>query len=194
MKTSSQYSLLIGTRKGAFILKGNSTRKTWTLSKPIFLGHTVHHLVQDPRNPKCFLMACKTGHLGPTIFRSMDRGKSWKETVQPPTFPKAPQGKKGLTIDHVFWLTPGSEISGFPSSFIRETRMSRGCFRWMERRSGHAQLPTGSSRRMSYETPEKLATTGKRIPQASGMVHGIPSGHDLRWPFGCGYLFRHQFW
>lgn len=109
MKKAQQLSLLIGTRKGAFILRGDTKRKTWALSQPLFLGHTVHHLIQDPRDPKCHLMACKTGHLGPTIFRSTDRGKTWKEASRPPAFPKALEGQKGRTVNHVFWLTPGHE-------------------------------------------------------------------------------------
>ena len=107
MKSSRQNALLIGTRKGAFILRSDAKRKKWVLSKPVFLGHIVHHLLQDPRDPKILLMACKTGHLGPTVFRSTDSGKMWKEASQPPAFPKAPEGQKGLSVDHVFWLTPG---------------------------------------------------------------------------------------
>ncbi|MBK7643074.1 MAG: glycosyl hydrolase [Planctomycetes bacterium] len=100
-------ALLVATRKGAFLLKSDRNRRTWNLSDPIFLGHIVHHAVQDPREPKTILMAARTGHLGPTIFRSHDSGKTWKEAKQPPAFPKAPEGKKGQVVDHTFWLTPG---------------------------------------------------------------------------------------
>jgi hypothetical protein len=37
----------------------------------------------------------------------MDRGRTWQEAVRPPAFAKAPAGAKGLSVDHVFWLTPG---------------------------------------------------------------------------------------
>jgi photosystem II stability/assembly factor-like uncharacterized protein len=53
------------------------------------------------------LAAAKTGHLGPTVFRSTDRGKTWKEAARPPAFPKAPEGQTGPSVAHVFWLTPG---------------------------------------------------------------------------------------
>ena len=102
MKASGRQALLIGTRKGAFVLRGDAKRKQWTLSKPIFLGHVVNHLVQDPRDPKRLVMACKTGHLGPTIYRSTDRGKSWQEATRPPAFSKAPEGETGLAVNHVF--------------------------------------------------------------------------------------------
>ncbi len=100
-------ALLIGTRKGAFILRSDQSRRAWKLSAPMFLGHIVHHLVPDPRDRRTILMAARTGHLGPTVFRSTDFGKTWKEAKTPPAFPKAPEGQKGRVVDHVFWLTPG---------------------------------------------------------------------------------------
>ena len=99
-------TLLIGTRKGAFILKSDRARRAWKLSAPMFLGHIVHHVVCDPRDRRTILMTAGTGHLGPTIFRSTDLGKTWKEATKPPAFPKVPEGQKGRTVDHVFWLTP----------------------------------------------------------------------------------------
>ena len=99
--------LLIGTRKGAFFLTANGTRRTWKLSSPMFLGHIVHHVVLDPRNRKTILAAARTGHLGPTVFRSTDRGRTWTEASRPPAFRKARKGEPVRTVNHVFWLTPG---------------------------------------------------------------------------------------
>ena len=104
---SGRVSLLVGTRKGAFILSGGKGRRNWKLSEPVFLGHMVHHLVQDPRDRQTILMAARTGHLGPTVFRSMNYGESWQEAQTPPAFRKAAEGKNGLVVDHVFWLSPG---------------------------------------------------------------------------------------
>ena len=102
-----QLLLMICTRKGAFIYHGNSDRQEWTLNGPHFLGSMIHHMVQDPRNQKTILMAARTGHLGPTIFRSTDLGNTWNEAKRPPAFKKAKEGEKGLTVNHTFWLTPG---------------------------------------------------------------------------------------
>ena len=104
--TSGVITLFIGTRKGAFTLKSDRTRRSWRLSAPIHLGHIVHHMVCDPRDNRTILMAASTGHLGPTIFRSTDAGKTWKESTAPPAFHKLPEGKEGRTVGHVFWLTP----------------------------------------------------------------------------------------
>lgn len=100
-------ALLIGSRKGAFILRGDGTRRAWRLSAPLFLGNIVHHLVLDPRDGRTILMAARTGHLGPTIFRSTDLGRTWREAKYPPAFPKAVIGQRGLVVDHIFWLSPG---------------------------------------------------------------------------------------
>ena len=100
-------ALLIATEKGGFILTADAKRRAWTLKGPMYLGNIVHHMMLDPRDGKTMLMAAKTGHLGPTVFRSTNQGKTWNEAAKPPAFPKAPEGEKGLTVDHVFWLTPG---------------------------------------------------------------------------------------
>lgn len=99
-------AVLVGTRKGAFLLRGDRSRRTWKLSAPMFLGHIIHHVVLDPRDRRTMLMAASTGHLGPTIFRSADAGKTWKESPAPPAFPKVPEGEKGRAVNHTFWLTP----------------------------------------------------------------------------------------
>ena len=99
--------LMVATRKGAWLFHGDTRRKTWRVDGPHFLGHIVSHLRLDPRDGRTLLAAAKTGHLGPTVFRSSNLGKTWKEAAQPPAFAKAPEGSKGRTVDHTFWLTPG---------------------------------------------------------------------------------------
>ena len=51
---SGPVTLLIGTRKGAFTLKSDRTRRAWKVSPPRFLGHIIHHVVAEIeilRNP-----------------------------------------------------------------------------------------------------------------------------------------------
>ncbi len=98
--------LLVGTRKGAWILHGDAQRKAWRVDGPHFLGQTVHHMVLDPRDGRTIVAAVKAGHLGPTIYRSTNVGRTWKEAAQPPAFARAPEGEQGRTVDHTFWLTP----------------------------------------------------------------------------------------
>ena len=85
-------TILLATRKGAWLIHGDAARKTWKADGPHFLGHVISHLVLDPRDGKTLLAAAKTGHLGPTVFRSTNRGRSWQEAKQPPAFAKSADG------------------------------------------------------------------------------------------------------
>src|SRR5690348_3837618 len=96
-------ALLVATRKGLWQLKSDAARRAWRLVGPQFLGHVIHHCVADARDGKTTLAAARTGHLGPTVFRSADRGRTWHEAKQPPAFREG----SGRVVDHTFWLTPG---------------------------------------------------------------------------------------
>jgi hypothetical protein len=100
-------TLWIGTRKGLFSLRTDRARRRWKLGGPQFLGHVVHHVVQDPREPRVVLLAARTGHLGPTVMRSVDRGRSWREAAAPPAFRKAGDGEDARAVQRVFWLSAG---------------------------------------------------------------------------------------
>jgi photosystem II stability/assembly factor-like uncharacterized protein len=97
--------LLIGTRKGAWIINSDAGRTAWQLSDPMFLGHIIQHLVLDPRDGRTLLAGMRTGHLGPTVFRSTDLGRSWSEASKPPAFPSGDRHERALRA--VFWLAPG---------------------------------------------------------------------------------------
>ncbi len=102
-----RHLVLVGTRKGLFVLSSpGKARRDWAIEGPHFLGEAVHHAVLDPRDGRTLLAAVKAGHLGPTVFRSADAGKTWKEAARPPAFAKAASGG-GESVGHVFWLTPG---------------------------------------------------------------------------------------
>jgi hypothetical protein len=107
MPAASRLALLVCTRKGLWIGQADAARRAWRLDGPHFLGHELHHAVLDPRDGRTLLAAAKTGHLGPTVFRSLDLGRTWQEAAQPPAFRKAREGEKALAVHHVFWLTPG---------------------------------------------------------------------------------------
>jgi photosystem II stability/assembly factor-like uncharacterized protein len=99
--------VLVATRKGAWLFHGDSQRKTWRADGPHFLGHTISHLQLDPRDGRTLLAAARTGHLGPTIFRSTNLGRTWKEAAKPPAFANTASSLPARSVDHTFWLTPG---------------------------------------------------------------------------------------
>jgi hypothetical protein len=99
--------LLIGTRKGAWIFRDDGARDNWSIEGPIHLGQIISHLVVDRRTGGTMLMAAAAGHLGPTIFRSADDGKTWVEARRPPAFDKVADPAAARAVDHTFWLECG---------------------------------------------------------------------------------------
>lgn len=97
-------TLFVSTRKGLWIYRSDD-RTTWSVDGPHHFGHVVHHTVRDPRDGRTILAATRTGHLGPTVLRSTDEGRTWAEASRPPAFPKGEP--RARAVDHVFWLTPG---------------------------------------------------------------------------------------
>jgi photosystem II stability/assembly factor-like uncharacterized protein len=132
--------ILVATRKGAWLFHSDAKRRTWTADGPHFLGHIISHVQLDPRDGRTLLAAAKTGHLGPTIFRSTNLGHSWKEAQQPPAFaPAAAGGLPARSVDHTFWLTPGH--AGERDSWYAGTS-PQGLFRSDDGGVSWAPLPT----------------------------------------------------
>lgn len=98
-------ALLVGTRKGLWVLASDPDRREWWAAGPEFLGHIIQHAVLDPRDGTTLLAAASTGHLGPTVFRSTDLGATWAEATRPPAFTTGEP--LGRSLRSVFWLTPG---------------------------------------------------------------------------------------
>ena len=72
----------------------------------MFLGHIAHHVVLDPRDRRTLLLAARTGHLGPTVFRSTDLGRD-VEGSDAAAGVREPATRSGASLNAVFWLTPG---------------------------------------------------------------------------------------
>ncbi len=130
--------ILVATRKGAWLFHGDARRKTWKVDGPHFLGHEISHLQLDPRDGRTLLAAAKTGHLGPTVFRSTDLGRSWKEARQPPAFANANAALPARSVNHTFWLTPGHASE--PGSWYAGTS-PQGLFRSEDGGDSWAPLP-----------------------------------------------------
>jgi BNR/Asp-box repeat len=70
--------VLVGTRKGAFILTSDQQRKEWSVSGPHFAGWEVYHLKASPADPNRLYAAPSTGWFGQLIHRSDDGGETWQ--------------------------------------------------------------------------------------------------------------------
>ncbi|MEA2505815.1 MAG: hypothetical protein QOH48_433 [Actinomycetota bacterium] len=70
--------LLVGTRKGAFVLTSDENRERWDVSDPSFAGWEIYHLKGSPADPNRLYASQSTGWFGQLIQRSDDGGKSWQ--------------------------------------------------------------------------------------------------------------------
>src|ERR1700722_3298029 len=73
----SQVRLLVGTRKGAFILTADGTRKNWAISGPFFAGWEIYHVKASPVEPNRIYASQTSGWFGQLVQRSDDGGLTW---------------------------------------------------------------------------------------------------------------------
>jgi photosystem II stability/assembly factor-like uncharacterized protein len=88
----SKVRVLVGTRKGAFILTADGKRQKWDVSGPHFAGWEMYHLKGSPADPNRIYASQTSGWFGQIIQRSDDGGKSWHQPGTPPGEPAAPAG------------------------------------------------------------------------------------------------------
>jgi photosystem II stability/assembly factor-like uncharacterized protein len=93
----SKVRVLVGTRKGAFILTSDGKREKWDLSGPHFAGWEMYHVKGSPADPNRLYASQSSGWFGQVIQRSDDGGKTWQQPGTPPGEPatSAPAMPKG---------------------------------------------------------------------------------------------------
>jgi photosystem II stability/assembly factor-like uncharacterized protein len=69
--------VLVGTRKGAFILTSDGKRESWQVNGPLFAGWEMYHLKGSPADPNRLYASQSTGWFGQLIQRSDDGGQTW---------------------------------------------------------------------------------------------------------------------
>jgi len=89
----SNVRVLVGTRKGAFILTSDGKREKWDVSGPHFAGWELYHLKGSPVDPNRIYASQTSGWFGQIIQRSDDGGKTWFQPGTPAGAPTTtPEG------------------------------------------------------------------------------------------------------
>jgi photosystem II stability/assembly factor-like uncharacterized protein len=70
--------VLVGTRKGAFVLTADGKRERWDVTGPHFAGWEIYHLKGSPADPDRLYASQTSGWFGQVIQRSNDGGKTWE--------------------------------------------------------------------------------------------------------------------
>jgi len=73
----SEVRVLVGTKKGAFVLRSDGKRERWEVTGPHFGGWEIYHMKGSPADPNRIYCSQSTGWHGQQIQRSDDGGKSW---------------------------------------------------------------------------------------------------------------------
>ena len=79
----SSVRVLVGTRKGAFVLSSDGKRNKWEVSGPHFAGWEIYHVKGSPVNPNRLYASQSSGWFGQIIQRSDDGGKTWHQPGTP---------------------------------------------------------------------------------------------------------------
>jgi len=69
--------VLVGTRKGAFLLTADGKRKDWNVTGPLFGGWELYHVTGSPADPNRLYASQSTGWFGQMVQRSDDGGATW---------------------------------------------------------------------------------------------------------------------
>jgi hypothetical protein len=103
--------VLIGTKKGAFILTADGKRKQWNVDGPHFAGWDLYHLKGSPADPNRLYASQTSGWFGQIIQRSDDGGKTWHQPGTPPGEPTT---------------TPDGMPKGESNKFVYDTSSETG--------------------------------------------------------------------
>jgi photosystem II stability/assembly factor-like uncharacterized protein len=112
--------VLVGTRKGAFILTSDGKREKWDVSGPHFAGWEIYHLKGSTVDPNRLYASQTSGWFGQVIQRSDDGGKTW---IQPGTPPGEQTGPDGM---------PKGESNKFVYDVSAETGKALTTHQWYD--------------------------------------------------------------
>jgi len=117
----SKVRVLVGTRKGAFILNSDGKREKWDVSGPHFAGWEIYHMKGSQVDPNRIFASQTSGWFGQIIQRSDDGGKTWHQ-------PGTPPGESSTTPEGM----PRSESNKFAYDATPETGKPLTTHQWYD--------------------------------------------------------------
>lgn len=180
--------VLVGTRKGAFILESDGKRQKWSVSGPFFAGWEIYHLKGSPADPDRIYCSQSSSWFGQIIQRSDDGGKTWH---QPGTKP----GEPTTTAEGM----PKGESNKFVYDTSAETGKPLTTHQWYDgtqhpwefKRVWHLE-PSLSDPNTVYAGVEDAAifrsTDGAQNWQE---LAGLRASHGDKWSPGAGGMGLH---
>ncbi|MDX6534385.1 MAG: hypothetical protein QOF68_2129 [Gaiellales bacterium] len=114
----SKIVLLVGTRKGCFVLESDGNRRDWDVRGPFCEGWPIYHAVHDPDSGSIYAAAASEWH-GAGVWRSSDLGESWELSSEGLSY-----GDDGEKLSKVSGLTAahGRVLAGAEAAGVFESR------------------------------------------------------------------------
>ncbi|MGB6745873.1 MAG: exo-alpha-sialidase, partial [Terracidiphilus sp.] len=94
--------VLVGTRKGAFILTADGKRRDWEVSGPFFAGWEIYHMKGSPVDPDRIYASQTSGWFGQLVQASTDGGRSWFQPGAPAGEAAAPSWPPKISNKFVY--------------------------------------------------------------------------------------------
>ena len=118
--------VLVGTRKGAFILTSDAKRSRWDVTGPHFAGWEIYHMKGSPVDPNRIYASQTSGWFGQIIQRSDDGGRTWHQPGTPKPAAPEPEGPAHDPSEP----TTGASTEGMPkgesNKFVYDTSPGTG--------------------------------------------------------------------
>jgi photosystem II stability/assembly factor-like uncharacterized protein len=110
--------LLVGTRKGCFVLESDEGRREWNVRGPFCEAWPIYHAVHDPVSGAIYAAAASEWH-GAGVWRSADMGESWELSSEGLTY-----AEDGLKLSKISGLTAahGRLLAGAEAAGVFESR------------------------------------------------------------------------
>jgi BNR/Asp-box repeat protein len=181
--------VLVGTRKGAFILTADAKRERWNITGPLFAGWEMYHLKGSPADPDRLYASQSSGWFGQIVQVSDDGGKTWHQ-------PGTPAGEATTTPEG----TPKGESNKFVYDTSAETGKPLTTHQWYDgtphpwefKRVWHLE-PSLTDADTVYAGVEDAALfktiDGGRTWHELAGLRGHGSGH--KWQPGAGGMCLH---
>jgi len=183
--------VLVGTRKGAFIMTADGKRDRWDVSGPHFGGWEMYHLKGSPADPNRLYASQGTGWFGQLIQRSNDGGKTWEpvnnkfvydgDTHTHQWYDGTPHPWEFKRVWHLepSLTDPDTVYAGVEDAAMFRT--TDGGKTWIQpgtppgEEKGPGGMPKGESNKFVYDTS---AETGKPLT-----THQFYDGNQHPWEF-----------
>ena len=134
---TKRVALLVGTRKGLFVLDGDADRDSWTVRGPMCDGWPIHDAIHDPTSGAIFAGGGSNWY-GPAVWRSDDLGETWSHSSEGITY-----GDDGPKVTTVWNVTagPGGLYAGVEEAGLFRSHDGGSTWQHVEGLTNHPSRP-----------------------------------------------------